>query len=111
MRFLVDAQLPPALARWLRDAGHESEHVGDVGLLNARDHEIRQFVLQNHFVLLTKDEDFAIRSTSDNEAVKPIVVWLRVGNTSNRTLRSWIERRLPTMLALIEKNDKLIEVV
>ena len=27
MRFLVDAQLPPALARWLAQEGHEAEHV------------------------------------------------------------------------------------
>jgi predicted nuclease of predicted toxin-antitoxin system len=29
MRFLVDAQLPPALARWLAGKGHEAEHVAD----------------------------------------------------------------------------------
>ena len=32
MRFLFDAQLPPALARLLADRGHVAEHVGDVGL-------------------------------------------------------------------------------
>jgi predicted nuclease of predicted toxin-antitoxin system len=29
MRFLVDAQLPPALARWLAANGHTVEHVAD----------------------------------------------------------------------------------
>jgi predicted nuclease of predicted toxin-antitoxin system len=37
VRFLVDAQLPPALARWLRDAGCEAEHVEDAGLRAAAD--------------------------------------------------------------------------
>jgi predicted nuclease of predicted toxin-antitoxin system len=32
MRFLVDNQLPPSLARWLRDRGHEAEHVFEIGL-------------------------------------------------------------------------------
>jgi predicted nuclease of predicted toxin-antitoxin system len=32
MRFLVDAQLPPALARWLAEKGHDARHVADVGL-------------------------------------------------------------------------------
>ena len=27
MRFLVDAQLSPALARWLTEKGHHAEHV------------------------------------------------------------------------------------
>jgi predicted nuclease of predicted toxin-antitoxin system len=29
MRFLVDAQLPPALARWFAANGHTAEHVAD----------------------------------------------------------------------------------
>jgi predicted nuclease of predicted toxin-antitoxin system len=37
MRFLIDAQLPPALARWLSSAGHDSEQVADIGLAGARD--------------------------------------------------------------------------
>jgi predicted nuclease of predicted toxin-antitoxin system len=32
MRFLVDNQLPPSLARWLRDRGHDAEHVFESGL-------------------------------------------------------------------------------
>jgi predicted nuclease of predicted toxin-antitoxin system len=37
VNFLIDAQLPPALARWLREAGHGAAHVEDVGLRNADD--------------------------------------------------------------------------
>jgi predicted nuclease of predicted toxin-antitoxin system len=40
MRFLVDAQLPPGLCRWLRERGHEAEHVFDVGLGGVPDAEI-----------------------------------------------------------------------
>ena len=36
MKFLVDAQLPPALARRLREAGHEAQHVEDIGLRDDR---------------------------------------------------------------------------
>ena len=32
MRFLVDNQLPPSLARWLRDRGLDAEHVFESGL-------------------------------------------------------------------------------
>ncbi|MGE0592105.1 MAG: DUF5615 family PIN-like protein [Vicinamibacterales bacterium] len=31
MRFLVDAQLPPVLARRLESLGHRAEHVADQG--------------------------------------------------------------------------------
>lgn len=40
MRFLVDAQLPPALARWLVERSHEAEHVFDLGMIKASDPKI-----------------------------------------------------------------------
>ena len=40
MRFLVDSQLPPALARWLTAAGHPSEHVADVAMAAAPDQSV-----------------------------------------------------------------------
>lgn len=35
MRFIVDAQLPPALAAWLIAQGHEAVHVFDLDLTRA----------------------------------------------------------------------------
>ncbi len=40
MRFLVDAQLPPALARFLEAQGHEARAVREVGFRDADDAEI-----------------------------------------------------------------------
>ena len=31
MNFLVDAQLPPALARWIASQNHQATHVFDLG--------------------------------------------------------------------------------
>ncbi len=60
MRFLVDAQLPPALARRLEALGHRAEHVADCGLATASDDLIRNFAADNGAVIVTKDEDFAV---------------------------------------------------
>jgi predicted nuclease of predicted toxin-antitoxin system len=32
VKFTIDAQLPPALAQFLRDAGHDAKHVVEIGL-------------------------------------------------------------------------------
>lgn len=61
MRFLIDAQLPPALARWLAAQGHEAEHVADRGMQAAPDAAVWDFARQHHAVIVTKDEDFAQR--------------------------------------------------
>jgi predicted nuclease of predicted toxin-antitoxin system len=37
MRFPIDAQLPPALARWLSDQGQVAEHVLDLSMATTSD--------------------------------------------------------------------------
>lgn len=46
MRFIVDAQLPPALARLLVARGHVAEYVEDVGLRDADDSPIWRYALE-----------------------------------------------------------------
>ena len=87
MRFLVDAQLPPALALWLREAGHDAHAVREVDLRGAADREIWDHAIKNDAVLLTKDEDFPNRAQRTHSG--PTIVWLRLGNATNAELRRW----------------------
>ncbi len=109
MRFLVDAQLPPALARCLEDCGHQAEHVADIGLEDAEDTSIWDFALQHQAIVVTKDEDFPHR-LHQNPDKAPVIVWLRVGNTSRRALLEWFEPMLPRIVELLEKGDQFIEL-
>lgn len=106
MKFLIDAQLPPALADWLVAAGLEAVHVREIGLEAATDSAIWNHALKTERIIITKDEDFTTRSEP-----APIIVWLRVGNTTNPALRSWFERRLPGILQLIAQGNRLVEVI
>jgi predicted nuclease of predicted toxin-antitoxin system len=60
-QFLIDAQLPPALGRWLAERGHPAEHVFDLGMAGADDRDIWAHAHQVGAVIVTKDEDFAER--------------------------------------------------
>ena len=73
MKFIVDAQLPPALARCLVRLGHESEHVLNVGLLGADDRSIQQYAAEHNIVVITKDEDFAANLLWQKN--NPAVIW------------------------------------
>ena len=108
MRFLIDAQLPPALARWLEEAGHEARHVEEVGLCEAEDAPIWQYALANQAVIVTKDEDFASRVKQSQNS--PKVVWLQIGNCSNRALRMWLEPLLPAIVSQLEQGERLLEI-
>jgi len=108
MKFIVDAQLPPALAFWLREQGHPAEHVAEIGLRDADDSPIWQCALAQAACILTKDEDFAVRIHQARQA--PVVVWLRIGNCSNRALREWFFPLLPEVLREIESGQRFIEI-
>ena len=109
MRFLVDAQLPPALARWLTARGLEAVHVSDCGLAEAADPRIWDYALKADAVILTKDEDFARRKVLEDDG--PRVVWIRLPNTRRRALIAWFETVLPRVLHALERGDTFIEIV
>jgi predicted nuclease of predicted toxin-antitoxin system len=108
LRFLVDAQLPPALARWLASRGHEAAHVFDRGLTSADDRTIWRDAESTDSIILTKDEDFALLKAIEPEG--PKVVWIRLGNTRRQALLEWFEQMLPEVLVALERGDSLIEV-
>ena len=108
MRFLVDAQLPPALARRIEALGHEAEHVADCDLASAPDSVVRDHAERGRAVILTKDEDFAVHRLLGSG---PPVVWLRIGNTRRRVLLQRVEADLPAIVAALERGETLIEIV
>lgn len=106
MRFLVDAQLSPALAQWLREAGYEAQAVRDAGLRDADDSEIWRQAHANGQVIITKDEDFAQRAQTG--AAGPAIVWLRIGNTSNAALRRWLLPQIAQVVTLLDQNVRVV---
>ena len=100
--------LPPALARVLRENGCHTVAVREVGLRDANDTDIWGYALQEGAALITKDEDFADRCLFDQN--QPVIVWLRIGNSSNQTLSRWL---IPVWLEILRRialGDRLIEV-
>ncbi len=107
MRFLVDAQLPPALARRLAELGHIAEHVYDIGMQAGSDHSIWKRAAETGGVIITKDEDFTQIGRS---AAGPQIVWLRLGNVNRNALLDSISKALPQILEAIEGGERVIEI-
>lgn len=59
MRFVVDANLSPVVADWLRAEGQEAVHVVDIGLLTASDEVILATAAEDDRVIVSADADFA----------------------------------------------------
>ncbi len=103
MRFLVDAQLPPALARQLIASA-----VSEIGLLTASDREIWRYATESRAALITKDEDFVTMRAL--RPAGPAVIWVRLGNTSKRQLLARFAEMLPPIISALERNETVIEV-
>ena len=74
----------------------------------ANDSDIWRHALDTGAIIVTKDEDFATRAAHTEAA--PVIVWLRLGNASNRELRAWLEPRWAGVLQLLEQGHRLVEV-
>ncbi len=106
MRFLVDAQLPEMLCRWLEQQGHDADYVGTVLPGETPDRDVAAFAVEHRQILVSKDEDFVTR-------YPPIdyqLVWLRIGNASNRSLIAWLEPRFQRIVAELKSGERLVEV-
>jgi predicted nuclease of predicted toxin-antitoxin system len=108
VRFLLDAQLPPAFSASFLREGHEAIAVRDVGLRDASDGEIWRYARVEGLVIVSKDEDFALRA--QRSVPPPSVVWLRVGNVSTRALAEWFEPLLLGIVVGLAAGEALIEV-
>ncbi len=108
MTFLVDAQLPPKLAQWIATRGHSATHADDQGLRHATDTSIWRHAESMGATIVTKDEDFALRSIGSPSG--PPVVWLRCGNCTNAMLLGWFDTAFPEILRRLASGDRLIEV-
>lgn len=106
MKFLVDAQLPPALCLWLAERAGDAVHVADVLEGETPDLTIAAYATAECRVLVTKDDDFALRHSAPDLQI----LWLRIGNASNRRLSSWLDGRRPAIVAALESGETIVEV-
>jgi predicted nuclease of predicted toxin-antitoxin system len=107
VNFLIDANLPPALARWLATMGHEAAHVDDLFPPPAMDEAIWLYAIARNLIVITKDSDFVAPGGAPRA---PAVVWIRCGNLSLGRFRQWFEERAPELFDLLEAGEVLIEL-
>jgi len=105
----VDAQLSPALARWISETfGVQAHAVRDLGLRNAKDPEIFRAAQQEGVVVLSKDSDFV--DLVERLGPPPQVLWLTCGNTTNAWLKHVFATALPRALQLLEGGERVVEI-
>jgi predicted nuclease of predicted toxin-antitoxin system len=108
VKFLVDNQLPGALARFCQSVGHVSRHVLDLHMEERSDAEIWEFAKTEHSIVVSKDEDFvhlANRLGDDGR-----LLWVRIGNCRKEYLLQRFRESFDDAVALFEQGSRIVEI-
>lgn len=108
MKFFVDANLPFKLAQSLKDSGFDTIHTDDLpNKERTTDEEIRNLVLVQDRIVLTKDSDFLDSHLIQGVPAKLLLI--TTGNIINKDLLRLIEKYFKDIVQLFEIYD-LIEM-
>ena len=97
MKFVVDAQLPPALARLLREAGCDAFAVREIGLREASDAEIWRYAVQQQAAIITKDDGLrgALLLQPRSAGDRLVVDWQHIESGAVNLVRAAVARNHP----------------
>jgi predicted nuclease of predicted toxin-antitoxin system len=110
VKFWLDAQFSPALVPWLAESFGLEVHAvqSDPDLISAKDRQIFDAAGAAGAVVMTKDQDFV--ELVKRHGPPPSVIWVTVGNTSNRMMKQVLAKALPKALEQIEQGEALVEI-
>ena len=91
MRYLLDQGLARSAVEYLRQAGIESVHVGDLGMATASDAMILEEGIRRDAIVVTLDADFHSLLAFSN-ATRPSVVRIRMEGLKGIDLALMIQR-------------------
>jgi len=108
VKFIVDNQLPSALAEFLRDRGFDCQHVLESGLGDARDSDICRHAEAQGRIIISKDEGFIYLAKQRHPKIK--VIWVRLGNCRTSVLLAAFSASWPRIEACLNAGDRVIEI-
>jgi predicted nuclease of predicted toxin-antitoxin system len=100
VKFLIDAQLPPALCPLIESKGHEAIHVS--GLPHGKttkDRDINQISMESQSVVVSKDMDFFYSHIASKRPWKLLLV--KTGNIRTVNLCELFEQNWHSIEALL----------
>ena len=109
VRIWIDAQLSPALARWLTGRfGVEAVHVSELNLVSATDPAIFDLARGADAIIVTKDRDFV--ELVHRRGAPPRVIWITCGNTSNDEMMSVLGATFERACELLAAGEAIVEI-
>src|SRR5882724_374634 len=115
MKLLLDQGTPRSSAIFLRQAGFDAVHTGEIGMAESEDEEILRRALAENRVVITLDADFHARLAL-SQAHKPSVIRVRIEGLRAEQFSELVQNVIPqceddlNVGAMISVNDFQIRV-
>lgn len=104
MKFLLDANIPPSLARVLEERGHDVLLCSSLPAAHlTRDGVLNEISLREQRVVVTKDTDFWHSLVLQGRPWKLLLV--RTGNIRLRDFVEWFRQKLPEAEAVLSAGN------
>ncbi len=112
LEFWIDNNLPPKMAKWLIDDFNVSaKSFLELGFQTMDDKEVFKLatIKINTIIITTKDIDFI--KLSNLEIKTPKILYLNVGNISNKKLKIIIYKSFKDVIkTFLKTNESLVEI-
>lgn len=108
MKFLVDQQLPPALARWLTTRNFAAAHTSELGLGAAEDTDIWTRACSDGLIVVSKDEDFFALANRLRDT--GCLLWVRIGNCRRVELLRRFEADWSQIEEAFRQGQRIVEL-
>jgi predicted nuclease of predicted toxin-antitoxin system len=105
--FICDVHMPQQLVPLLRAKGHTADHATAMGLGRTKDIDIWRLASERDAIIITKDSDFVLLSARWPSAR---VVFVRLGNCANSVLLRRLDEALPSLLAVFDAGNRVVEL-
>lgn len=110
MKLLLDENLSRRIVPFILDGYPKSTQVALIGLENTNDRVIRQYAIDNGYVIVTQDADFYDMNMVYGQP--PKIIWIRTGNQSKaETINVLLRNREAIERALIIDDNDCIEII
>ena len=108
MKFLIDNQLPGALASWFVTKGADAVHVVEMGLDRATDRQVWDQAIAESRIVVSKDEDFFHLANRPSDRGR--LLWIRIGNCRSTALFAPFDARWSAIEEAFGSGQRIVEL-
>ena len=110
MKLLLDENLSRRIIPFIQTSYPDSTQVALIGLEHVDDSLIRQYAIENDYIIVTKDADFFAMNLLYGQP--PKIIWLKQGNQSKAaTIKALLDNQALIEQALFADDKDCIEIL